>query len=434
MKKPGGGASVIVSKSRLLPASVPMRFFATAVVFHFLAWGALLVDPARVPRFGGGLGWPLAALHGVTLGVLVMSAIGASLQLLPVATRQAVWSRRAPALLWWLYTPSVAALMVGMGAGHVAALAAGAAGVVVTVLAWMALLARNLAGARGMPGVVLHAWGAVAALVGLLASAGSLAFAYAGVPPLIERGSALALHLVLAAYGVMGLLTLGLSYVLVPMFTLAPVPDDRRVLASGACAIAALVLATLAAFGVVPELMRGAALALGAVSVALHLWLMRRAGADGMRKPNGAWWTLARVAWGALVASLALAALELAALPLPGAPTLFGLVLVGGWLLGFLLAVLQRIVPFLASMHAGGRRPPTPSALTAERPLALHLWAHLGALALLALAVLLDSAVLAAVAAVLGAAGALAYAVFFWLALQRAGLLTRATPVAAATA
>ena len=47
------------------------------------AWRAA----ADWPGFAGGLGWPLAALHLVTLGVLAMTAIGASLQLLPVATR-----------------------------------------------------------------------------------------------------------------------------------------------------------------------------------------------------------------------------------------------------------------------------------------------------------------------------------------------------------
>ncbi len=69
-------------------------------------------------------------------------------------------------------------------------------------------------------------------------------------------------------------------------------------------------------------------------------------------------------------------------------PTLFGITLIGGWLLTFLLGILQRIVPFLASMHKPpGKGPPrTPSSLTDDRPLAVHFWCHLAALALLALA------------------------------------------------
>jgi hypothetical protein len=79
------------------------------------------------------------------------------------------------------------------------------------------------------------------------------------------------------------------------------------------------------------------------------------------------------------------------------------------------------IVPFLASMHAprGKGRAPTPSALTADRPLALHFGCHLVALSTLAVALLADSAALMAVGAAVGLAGALAFATFFVLVLQR---------------
>jgi len=74
-----------------------------------------------------------------------------------------------------------------------------------------------------------------------------------------------------------------------------------------------------------------------------------------------------------------------------------------------------RVVPFLASMHAarGHRRPPTPSSMTAVRPLRAHLMLHAAALLLLAVAIVGDFAWLAAAAAAVGAAGALAYAAFF---------------------
>ena len=61
--------------------------------------------------------------------------------------------------------------------------------------------------------------------------------------------------------------------------------------------------------------------------------------------------------------------------------------------------MLQRILPFLASMHAAQdqRRSPTPSSLT-DGALAWHFGAHLAALALLAAAALTDRALLAAAA------------------------------------
>ncbi|RPH59158.1 MAG: hypothetical protein EHM83_16190, partial [Burkholderiales bacterium] len=162
--KLAAGAFLPGATSRLLPASIPMRYFGAAVACHLLAWLALLAGSGTLPRFAGGLGWTLAALHLVTLGVLAMTAIGASLQLLPVATRQAVRSTRWPALIWWLYTAGVAATALGMGTVHPVLLATGAAATVVALAAYGVLLARNLLGARGMPVVVAHGWIALASL------------------------------------------------------------------------------------------------------------------------------------------------------------------------------------------------------------------------------------------------------------------------------
>jgi hypothetical protein len=98
----------------------------------------------------------------------------------------------------------------------------------------------------------------------------------------------------------------------------------------------------------------------------------------------------------------------------PGAPTLFGLVSLGGWLMTFLLGILQRILPFLASMHvsraSGG--PPLLSELGGSAPLTVHAACHLVAIAGLAAAIVLDSATAAALAALVGLVGALAFAAF----------------------
>ena len=422
------------AKSRLLPASIPFRYFGTAVAFHLLAWVALLAGADELPRFAGGLGWPLAALHLVTLGTLAMSAMGASVQLLPVATRQPLRSTRAPALLWWLATPGVALLALGMGLARPALLSVGAAAVAAALVGFGALLAANLSGARGMPGIVAHGWGALLGLAVLLASALSLAAGWIGWNQPLGRATALALHVPFTAWGFMGLLALGLAYILVPMFALSAAPDERRVRLSVALALAALSMAALAAFGVAPLALRLFALACGGAAVALHLQLMRSALATGMRRELGRSFALVRTGWALLVASLLLAAALVLDAPVPGLPTLFVLVLVGGWLLTFLLGLLQRIVPFLASMHAGGRRPPTPSSLTAARPLAIHHGCHLAALALLGAAVLADSALLARLGALAGLVGAVAYAVFFAGVLRRLRSTRAPAPAPGATA
>lgn len=153
--------------------------------------------------------------------------------------------------------------------------------------------------------------------------------------------------------------------------------------------------------------------------------LMAIALKTGMRRELGRSFRLVRLAWALLAASLA-AGLGIALeAPFEGMATLFGLTLIAGWLLTFLLGIRQRIVPFLASMHAGqgktrGKRlPPTPSSLTSERPLALHFACHLAALALLAVALVADSPGIAAAAALTGAAGATGFGGFFLIVLRR---------------
>jgi hypothetical protein len=406
------------AKSRLLPATIPFRFFGAAVVFHLLAWLTLLAGAGVTPNFSGGLGLPLAALHLVTLGVLGMTAIGASLQLLPVATRQAVGSLYWPRLIWWLYTSGVAAIAAAMAMGAPWLLAAGALAVALTLAGAGLLLARNLLGAKGMPVVVLHGWAALASLIVTLASALALASSYLGYV-VAERPAAMVLHLTFTGYGFMGMLVLGFSYILVPMFALADTPAQGPAFASAALAIAALLLASAAAAGLAEQAFRILAIVSGAVALSIHIGLMRIALRSGMRRHLGQPFVLVRVGWGCLAASL-LAALALVLdLPLPRLPTLFGVLLIGG-LLSFLLGMLSRIVPFLAAMHTGpGRRAPLPSKLTAQRPLDIHFGCHLSALALLLGAVLADNIWLVRAAALVGACGALAFALFFMLVLLR---------------
>jgi hypothetical protein len=226
---------------------------------------------------------------------------------------------------------------------------------------------------------------------------------------------------VFAPFGFMGALALGLSYILVPMFALSESPPERLQLLSGALIGAALLLAGAAALGLASVPLRIAALLAGAAAVAVHLYLMARSLRTGMRKELGRSFLLVKVGWGGLVASLVLALALVLELPLPRLSIGFGFCLVGVWLLSFLLGMLERILPFLAAMHAAGkgRRAPTPSALTDERALRVHFGCHVAALAGLGLAVAADNAWVAAAAAIVGAAGALAFGRFYVTLLSR---------------
>jgi len=418
-----GASFALGATGRLLPLSIPLRFFGAAALFHLLAWVALGLGAQQVPRFAGGVGWPLAALHAVTLGVLAMSAIGASLQLMPVATLQPLGSRRAPLVVWWLYTPGVAMLWIAMAAQRPLWMALAALPVIAALLVYVALLARNLAGARGMPGVRTMGWLALASLLLVLGSAAMMLATWVGWAAW-PRNGLLMLHVVFAVFGFMGALALGFSNILVPMFALGPVPSDRTQLRVAACAVGALVLTVPVALDAWPRLALLPAIALGAAAVIGHLLSMRRVLRDGMRRQLGGSFQLVRAGWAALFATFTLAAWWAFDDRTAGLVTAVIACAVLGWLASFLFGILQRIVPFLAAMHLAGtrRRAPTPSSLTDERALAVHRWAHALALALLAVAIVLDSGWLVRAAAVAGAAGAFGFGTFLaivWVRIRR---------------
>ena len=66
------------ASGRLLPASVPLRFFAVAVLSHVAFWAVLFATSGQLAGFRGGFAPLLAAVHLLTIGVLMCTAIGAA--------------------------------------------------------------------------------------------------------------------------------------------------------------------------------------------------------------------------------------------------------------------------------------------------------------------------------------------------------------------
>jgi hypothetical protein len=268
--------------------------------------------------------------------------------------------------------------------------------------------------------VAAYGWAALAALV-LLAALG-LALAVDYEVGVLRDHSALALaHMILGGFGFMGLLVLGFSHVLVPMFALSAAPARRVSFVGFGLALAGIALGTAGALvGSTLALTCAALIGLGAA--ALHVWLMLGALANGMRKRLGLSFVLIRVAWVMLPLVLLVGLAELYGLAGTNGQTLFGLLLIGGWLLTFLLGVLQRILPFLASMHtprSAGGAPPLLSELAASRPLLVHAVCHCSALSLLAASIVADASALARLGAAIGLIGALAFAWFATDVLRR---------------
>ena len=400
------------AKSRLLPASVPFRFFAAATVFHILMWACMLAAAGEFTSFRGGPGPSLAALHLLTLGVLTTTAIGASAQLLPVATRRtlvAVWPIR---LIFWLLVPGLLVLLAGMYAGAISVLIAGSFAVAAALTLFAVLLADNLRRARSLPVVAAYGWVALAALMALAALGVLLGLDYTRAL-LPDHGSAALAHAILGGYGFMGMLAIGFSYVLAPMFALSRSADTPRALATLAFALAALLLGSAGALAGHHIALNGA-IAAGGVAAAIHLVSMRHILASGMRKRLGLSFVLVRIAWAMLPASLLAGLAALHGVAGPNGPTLFGFLLLFGWLLTFLLGILQRIMPFLASMHAmrAQSAPPLLSELAGAGPLKIHAVCHVSAVAAIAAGIGFNQVLPGQLGAASGLAGALAFAVF----------------------
>lgn len=414
------------AKDRLLPASIPFRFFISASVFHVLGWAALFLASDEVAGFRGGPGLTLAAIHLVTLGVLTLTAIGASYQLLPVVTRRPLARDWPPRLSFWLLCPGILLLVPGMGMSDSLLMKAGAALVCIGLAIFALVTADNLRRAGSVPVVSGHGWAAVAALV-LVAVLGILLVLDFDGGFLDDHQALSVAHMTVAVFGFMGLLAIGFSLVLVPMFALSrSLPQTpgwiQLILTVFACAGFS--------FGIIfanpPLLWISVAAGFGAVGC--YLWLMRMALKTGMRKRLGLSFLLIRSSWVMLVLGLLLAAGQVAGVGIPNAAALIGFVILVGWLLTFLTGVLQRIMPFLASMHAAGKSglPPLLSDLTADQPLKFHAACHFTAFAACSVGVLMDQAQWIRIGAAIGTAGAVAFLIFALNIVQK--LRDRAAP------
>jgi hypothetical protein len=401
------------AKSRLLPASIPFRFFGAAAAFHVLMWLVLVLDADAAIHFDGGIGPPLAAIHLLTLGVLTTTAIGASVQLLPVATRRGLSTVWPIKLVFWLVIPGLMLLTAGMYATQLIVLVLGAAATTTGLLLYALLLADNLRRATRLGVFVAYGWAALASLI-LLAGLGlalALDFQIGALPD--HRAAALA-HLILGAFGFMGLFVLGFSHILVPMFALAAAPEKPLSFVGFALAVGGMALGCAGALFDSRAMLASAAL-VGLGAAAAHLWLMARVLGTGMRKRLGLSFVLIRAAWILLPTTLLVGLAALYQNAGRNGPALFGFFLLGGWLLTFLLGILQRIAPFLASMHANRAetgRPMLLSEIAAGWPLKFHAVCHGLALIGVGTAIAIDHTALLRAASGIGLAGAVALAWF----------------------
>lgn len=406
------------AQSRLLPPSIPFGFFFAALIFHLLFWVGLFFSAEDMLVFAGGTGPALATIHLLTLGVFVMTAMGASFQLLPVATgagARALWIHR---IILFFYVPGVSILVWGFASHMHHAMALGAALTIAALFLYAGVLFDLLRRAEHLKKALAHTWVAWASLI-LFCLAGFSLIADQEHGFLPDHNAMAVAHMVLAAFGFMGLFAAGFSYILVPMFALSPTPPAILSTLSWWMLVLALgiavpsILFDFAEFTVI-------AMVLAILGVGLHLRAMFWSLKNGMRKNLGLSFLMIKGGWGALPWAILTGGLLAAGFLPDQGVRLFGLLVLAGWLLTFLLGVLQRIIPFLASMNmtVPGYKTPTLSALGNEKLLTGHAVCHASACALLAIAFLFDLAPVLQAGALTGFLGACLFFIYALMVLM----------------
>lgn len=412
MKFPG--AILMGAHSRLLPPDIPFRFFAVAVAVHVGVWVMLTVSADQVAVFRGGPGGVLTAVHLLTLGVLAMVVMGASYQILPVASGQpwpAVWPCR---LSYWLYLVGLILLFTGMYQGDQALMLGGGGLAAAAFLIFIVLVVTILARIEILTLLRVHVGGALVSLMALVVLGLLLMFDY-GSGVFADRSSVGLIHMMLAVFGFMGLLTFGYSYILVPMFALAAAPRVRSGLISFAFIVAGLGLAVAGALKA-NDVLLTAAVVPALAAAALHMGVLVQLMRQGMKKNLGLSFVLVRTAWVLLLVALVVGGLTASGVLDDRGLVLFGFISLFGWLLTFLLGILQRIIPFLAAMNtSAGGVPPRLSELASEKPLRIHAFFHFLALAAITFGIIFDDDGIILFGGICGTVGALSFA---WFAIE----------------
>jgi len=376
------------------PLAAVLRYFLSVPLFVALA-GALLLwqgAPALASRWSGPT---LALTHLMTLGGLGMAMAGALIQILPVVAgtelpRAELLARGVHLLLAggtaalaaafltshaWLFQLAVLLLVGGFGwliatltVGLWQSPAPGAIPMLATVrLALAALLVTVVLGGLLAAG---FGWPAHDALLPLMAGAD--------------------LHAMWAVFGWAGLLLIGVSFQVVPMFQVTALYPERLVRAIGVLIFLLLVAATALALAQAPAALAWLARALLLACYVLFAFTTLKMLAQRKRDKPDAMTRFWCLAMGSLLACAALWIMPEDAAG--GGRTLaMGVLAIGGFLYSTVNGMLYKIVPFLMWHHlsahaAPGYRAPTVKKIASDTSAQRQFWLHAASMVLLVLA------------------------------------------------
>ena len=376
------------------PFAAPLRFFLTAPLFVVLAGLLVAVEGPQIfaSRW---LPAALAATHLLTIGFMLQVMLGAMIQILPVvAGANLARPLRVAAVVHAGLTAGALLLASGLyfSAPRMLSLAAGL--LLLTGTYFLLATGRALFGVPSTSPTIRGlklALGGLACVLGLGVSL-ALAIAHGWALPLPALTD---LHAGWGFGGWAGILLAAMAYVVVPMFQLTPGYPARPSWWFPFIVFALMLAWSAAVLADWPGAVRLCQLLLALAGIAfagltLHLQTKRRrARADATYR----YWQTGLISGTLALSMLAVAAVFPAAGELPGWTQFFGILLVVGGFLPFIIGMLYKIVPFLAWLHlqnSGQAKVPAPAMnkILAELAMQRQMKAHVAALFLLLAAAL----------------------------------------------
>ncbi len=366
------------------PISVPFRFFAVAPLFLVIAAAALAFS-ATNPFLDPHTPALLAATHCVVLGFMAIVMVGALHQILPVVIGNPMPA--PPVTAWVIFlalTLGALLLPAGFLLGNPMLLNLAWPILAFAFLAFIAAVLISLLYAPAHNATRTAILLAILSLAGAICLGVMMAHGYANGVQLPYPKLAAA-HISLALGGWVMLLTVGVSYQVVPMFQLTPA-YPKWLSAILAPAIFLVLLLNAQSALIEPEPRR-----IGAAAQVMF-WLLAGCFAvvtlslQNKRRRRVADATLSFFRLG-MIALLCAAALALAAPFLPTSDHVDMLVVVvflAGFAMSLILGMLYKIVPFLVWFHLfrGGMKTGVPNMkeIVPEPWMWRHLWLHRGTL------------------------------------------------------
>jgi len=403
--------------------SLPLRFMLTGLGALFVSVGWIIAKPSILASYHYNQ-YVIAATHLVVLGFICTVVMGAMYQLIPVALETKLYSER---LAKWQFGIHIIGF-VGMVAmfnvwnmkqvGHFGSVLAVGVGLFVynmartlwrvpkwnfvataitAALIWFSLtifVGLSIAAAK----CVYEATEGLATAEGVKQVVGGLRVV-AGIVSHFDAIGAMHAHAHLGVVGFFVMLIVGVSYRLIPMFTLTEVQSKRR------AALSILLLNIGLAGSVVTILLRSplklmfAVIAVGGLAFfGWELWAMLRA----RKRPVLDWGLKTFLVAVAMLIPVCLLALVLS---WPGLPlnqffsmleNVYGFLGLFGVVTLAILGMLHKILPFLVwfgvySPHVGSAQLPLTSQMVSERAQAAGLATYVAALAIISVAILLES-------------------------------------------